>query len=152
MRKLPFAERFAAATMFFTSFGYFETDGENARVLAEVARVLRPGGRFLLDYLNREAVIAGLRPSTVEKRGETTIHSDRSITPDGRRVEKRVRMLEAGRAVLDYRESVRMYATETVAAMLETAGFAVEARYGNLTGGPFGADSPRLVVLGRKAC
>jgi hypothetical protein len=36
--------------------------------------------------------------------------------------------------------------------MLEAAGFAVAARFGDLSGAPFGAASPRLVVLGRKAC
>jgi SAM-dependent methyltransferase len=152
MRELPFADRFAAVTMFFTSFGYFETDPENARVLAEVARVLRPGGRFLLDYLNREAVISGLVPESEEESEGFRLTAKRRITADGRRVEKRVVIHEGGRLVRDYRESVRMYTPEEIDSMLGEAGFRRSGRWGDLAGRPFAADSPRLVVLGRKAC
>jgi SAM-dependent methyltransferase len=45
MRRLPFvAESFDWVLNFFTSFGYFEGERENFRVLEEVVRVLTPGG------------------------------------------------------------------------------------------------------------
>jgi SAM-dependent methyltransferase len=48
MRALPFAEAFDALVMLSTSFGLF--DGEtNLRILADIARVLKPGGRLLLQ-------------------------------------------------------------------------------------------------------
>ena len=45
MRRLPFAGgSFDWVLNFFTSFGYFESERENFRVLQEVVRVLAPGG------------------------------------------------------------------------------------------------------------
>jgi SAM-dependent methyltransferase len=50
MRCLPFrGESFDWILSFFTSFGYFEQERENFRVLEEIVRILTPGGRFLLD-------------------------------------------------------------------------------------------------------
>ncbi|MCG8467493.1 MAG: methyltransferase domain-containing protein, partial [Gemmatimonadetes bacterium] len=44
MRALPFADgAFGGLVNFFTSFGYFMTPAEDAAVLDEVRRVLRPG-------------------------------------------------------------------------------------------------------------
>jgi SAM-dependent methyltransferase len=56
MRELPFEHAFDGAYSYFTSFGYF-SDEDNERVLAGVARALRPGGRFLLDVLNRDWIL-----------------------------------------------------------------------------------------------
>jgi SAM-dependent methyltransferase len=48
MRALPFDEAFDALVMLSSSFGFF--DGEtNLRILADVARVLKPGGRLLFQ-------------------------------------------------------------------------------------------------------
>src|SRR5688500_17502903 len=46
---------------FFTSFGYFEAERENFRVLEEVVRVLAPHGGFLIDLMNLDATLANLK-------------------------------------------------------------------------------------------
>jgi ubiquinone/menaquinone biosynthesis C-methylase UbiE len=49
MRSLPWPEhRFERAISWFTSFGYFD-DIDNQKVLSEAQRVLRPGGRLLIE-------------------------------------------------------------------------------------------------------
>ena len=56
MRVLPFAdESFDLVVNLFTSFGYFEDDHEHARVLARVRDAMKPGGTFVIDFLNRES-------------------------------------------------------------------------------------------------
>ncbi|HLR76940.1 MAG TPA: class I SAM-dependent methyltransferase, partial [Balneolaceae bacterium] len=62
MRK-PLHEKFDAIQNLFTSFGYFEEDEENSRVFDNVAAMLRPGGIFVIDYLNAEQVKTNLVPS-----------------------------------------------------------------------------------------
>ena len=58
MRFLPFkTETFAAAISMDTSFGYLPTEQEDATSLADVRRVLRLGGEFVLDVFNRENLI-----------------------------------------------------------------------------------------------
>lgn len=78
MRRLPFRARaFDAVLNLFTSFGYFAADAEHEAVLAEVARVLRPGGRFVLDFLNAQDVRARLVAKDERRSGSTTIVQER---------------------------------------------------------------------------
>jgi SAM-dependent methyltransferase len=51
MRALPYASEFDAALNWFTSFGYFDPDTNDA-LLASYARALRPGGRLLIEMHN----------------------------------------------------------------------------------------------------
>jgi SAM-dependent methyltransferase len=59
IRELPFEGRFDAVLNWFTSFGYFDDD-TNKRVLAGFRRVLRPGGKLLLEQASREFLMANL--------------------------------------------------------------------------------------------
>ena len=62
MRRIESAERYDAVINMFTAFGYLEADADNARVLREARRALKPGGRILIDALNREWVLANQTP------------------------------------------------------------------------------------------
>ncbi len=152
MRALPFAPRFRAATLFFTSFGYFESEAEDRGVLRGVAGCLVPGGRMLLDAMNRERVRETLVPESDETVGGTRVRSERRISADGRRVEKKVRVEKAGGIVAEYVESVRLYGPAELHRLLEEAGFGVRARYGDLRGSPFTPDAERLVLVGERRC
>ena len=46
----------------FTSFGYFERDAEHAAALEEMTSTVRPGGWFVIDFLNPAAVRRRLVP------------------------------------------------------------------------------------------
>ncbi len=48
MRTLGFARQFDVLINMFYSFGFFDSDEENARVLANFRAALRPGGRMLM--------------------------------------------------------------------------------------------------------
>lgn len=98
LRRLPVDGPFDAAVSWYTSFGYFDDDG-NRQVLAEYRRVLRPGGRLLMEMHNRDefvrrftpapfAVVAqagdDLRIDTTELDSvEGRIETDRFIVRDG---------------------------------------------------------------------
>jgi len=152
MRRLPFRRVFDAVVGFFTSFGYFETEAEDDTVLTAAAGALRDKGRLLLDYVNRETVIAGLVPESDHEVNGHRVGQTRWITPDGRRVEKRVRFYDGPDVASEYTESVRLYSPEEIGAALERAGFVLTARYGDLEGAGFAPDSPRLVCVARRPC
>ncbi len=63
MRKLPAAwtGRFDAVLNLFTSFGFFTDIHDDARVLAECARVLKPGGVMIWQGGSRDGVWQGRR-------------------------------------------------------------------------------------------
>lgn len=160
MRALPFSGVFDVVANFFTSFGYFEAEEDHATAARELARALRPGGRFSMDLMNPEVAIHTLNP-----------HSERRVEPfdvvERRRYDARTRRIEkhmelryrpdeesAGDASLgvhrSYHESVRVFSRSEITALLEGAGLEVERALGDFAGAPYDAGSPRLIVLGRK--
>jgi SAM-dependent methyltransferase len=151
MRRIPYEGYFATVLSIFTSFGYFAVDGDNEQVFHGVARALRPGGVFVLDYLNREQVLAGLVAADERRLADgSVVRNRRSITADGLRVEKRTEVVAADGSHREFHESVRMYPAAAVVAMLARAGLTVRDLHGNFAGAAFGPQSERLVVVATK--
>ena len=151
MRRLPFSDLFFdAVVMFFTSFGYFPTDEENQQVLLEVARVVRPGGSFLLDLPDRDSTVKGLVPVSDRQVGDLKIHEQRRMTADGFRVEKTV-TLTGPEGEDDYTESVRLFSREEVEAMLQKSGWDVTSCRGNWDGSAHvSGATPRMIFTAEK--
>ncbi|MHC4953219.1 MAG: class I SAM-dependent methyltransferase [Planctomycetota bacterium] len=143
MRALPFAGTFDAATSFFTSFGYFDEAGNQA-VLQTAAAALRPGGVYLLDYLNALVVRTTLVPQSEEERNGSTYSVRRRI--EGGRVIKDVSIEREGETV-EYTESVRLYIYNEIVDMLIAAGLDPVVAYGDFDGRDFTTDSPRCIVI-----
>ncbi|MDA8016631.1 MAG: class I SAM-dependent methyltransferase [Thermoanaerobaculia bacterium] len=151
MRCLPFrAASFTWVLNFFTSFGYFERERENFQVLEEITRVLRPRGRFLIDFLNRERVLEDLKPREVSERGGRRVTIERWYDQKNRRINKRMRLEATGSRPATYLESVRAYDRDEVTIGARWAGLEVDALYGNFDGEPYRRDSERLILVGHK--
>ena len=58
MRAIDFEAEFDAVVNLWSSFGYFADSADDERVLANVARALRPGGAFVLEGVNGLAFFA----------------------------------------------------------------------------------------------
>lgn len=146
MRQLPFRGGFDLATLFFTSFGYFDTDAENRQVLGSVCRSLKPNGLLFIDYLNSALIRKSLVPFSRRERGELVIEERRRIDEDRDRLEKEIR-LRRGDETRTFHESVRLYSAGDLRAMIREAGLEVQALFGDLDGAEFGEDSPRLYLF-----
>ena len=152
MRRLPFAGgSFDWVLNFFTSFGYFETERENFRVLEEVVRVLAPGGRFLIDLMNLDSTLAHLREYERREEGERRVEIRRSWDPVGRRLDKRIRLVSPGREPRTFLESVRAYTRDEVVIGMRWAGLEVTDVFGDFAGERYGPDSERLILVARKS-
>ncbi|HUO86298.1 MAG TPA: class I SAM-dependent methyltransferase [Thermoanaerobaculia bacterium] len=151
MRGLPFAAAsFDWILNFFTSFGYFESERENFRVLEEIVRLLTPGGRFVIDFLNRDRVLAALTPSETVEEDDRRIEVQRWYDPVTCRINKRITIHPRGRPARTFLESVRAYSREEVTIGISWAGLEVTDTFGNFHGEPFESDSERLIFVGRK--
>ena len=159
MRRLPFvADTFDWVLNFFTSFGYFEAERENFRVLEEIVRVLTPGGRFMIDLMNPGPVLDNLKPRDVEEREGLRAEIERWHDPERHRVNKRIVVHslateldgERGEEPRTFCESVRLYQPEEVTIGLRWAGLEVDALFGNFHGDPYERDSERLILIGHK--
>jgi SAM-dependent methyltransferase len=154
MRELPFRDgSMGAVVNMFTSFGYFETDLDNVRVMHEAARVIVRGGVFLMDFLNAGALereLAGSRPSTRHERG-AVIEEERAIVDGGRVLVKRVRVRIEGREPVEYGERLRLYRYDDLVAMAGTAGLSPRAVFGSYELASYQpASSPRVILVCEK--
>ncbi|MEZ4648775.1 MAG: class I SAM-dependent methyltransferase [Candidatus Eisenbacteria bacterium] len=152
MRTPPFAPgTFAAVFSLFTSFGYFEDPEDDAAVVARVARCLRPGGWYVLDFLNAGPVLEQLVPKSDQTVGGRRVESERSYDPGSRVIHKTVRVFREEELEVTYEERVRAYTPEELDTIFWRAGLTVVSRLGGYTGEPFDpGGSLRYVSVGRR--
>nr|MBA3397117.1 class I SAM-dependent methyltransferase [Deltaproteobacteria bacterium] len=151
MRELDFEAQFDGAYCLFSTFGYFD-DETNKKTVANIARALKPGGRLMIEILNRDYVIADL-PTRVWWEGEgcvvleevelnyfsSRIQVNRSVVfDDGRQLEQEI--------------SVRAYSLHEIGKLMHAAGFRVlEVSGGYHTRGRFfGNQSRHIIVLAER--
>jgi SAM-dependent methyltransferase len=146
MRHLPIRPASMDLTVnLFTSFGYFERDAEHAAALAEMIGTVKPGGWFVIDFLNPEAVRERLVPrQTMEVSGEQ-IEVTRSVSPDGRYVCKSIQVPKGKR----YFERVRLFTPGQISKMVEDTGLRVRYAFGDYDASPLTPASPRTIVMGQ---
>ena len=151
MRELDFEGQFNGAYCLFSTFGYFD-DETNKKTVVNIARALKPGGRVLIEILNRDYVISDL-PTRVWWEGDgcvvleevelnyfsSRIQVNRSVVfDDGRQLEQEI--------------SVRAYALHEVGKLLHAAGFRVLEVSGayHTRGRFFGNQSRHIIVLAER--
>jgi SAM-dependent methyltransferase len=151
MRDMSFENQFDGAFCLFSTFGFFD-DEMNKKVALHLARALKPGGRLVLDVLNRDYIAADL-PTRVWWEGDgcvvleevdfnyftSRVVSSRSVVfEDGRQLEQEI--------------SIRAYALHELGKVLHGAGFRVLEVSGNLAarGRFFGKDSRNLWIVAEK--
>jgi SAM-dependent methyltransferase len=151
MREMAFEQQFDGAYSMLTSFGYFDEE-TNLRVAERIGRALKPGGKFLLEIINRDYLVGDL-PLRVWWEGTgcvvleevdfnfhtSRINTHRSIVfDDGRQLEQEL--------------SIRAYSLHEIGRLLRQAGFRVIDVSGHLAtrGDFFGSASRNLLVLAEK--
>jgi SAM-dependent methyltransferase len=149
MADLPWTETFDAAFSMGNSFGYLDDD-HDARFLKNVARALRPGSRFVLDY---PAVAEALLPNYQERWwmpvGEMYMFRDGRYNPLNGRIEMEYSVLKDGK--LEKKPwSQRVYTYQELSRLFLSAGFTDVAGYGSLTLEPFKLRSQRLLLIAKK--
>jgi SAM-dependent methyltransferase len=151
MRRLPFRDgAFGLALSMFTSFGYFQDLEENAAVLDEAHRILAPEGGLVVDYFNARVTLDRLVAENHRPVGcyDTLERRRVDLLPGGlSRIVKSVTILEEGRTVDVFHESVLVLTAERLGALLQTAGFDIVDRLGDYDGAPFIEESSERCLL-----
>jgi ubiquinone/menaquinone biosynthesis C-methylase UbiE len=149
-RRIALREGFDAVLNFFTSFGYFEADDDNTLMLENISRVLKEGGKFLIDYLNAAHVVKNLVPKTVWEVGSAKVCEVRWIDVVRRTVSKTI-TIERNGVEKGYSESVRLYGEDELRNMLTSCGLRVAKGFGDYDGSSIDVGRPRLILVGAKA-
>jgi len=147
MRELPWVGRFDRVVNWFTAFGYFDDPG-NRQVLAQIARVLKPGGRVVFDLNNRDRLAREFRPSDVVERDGNLMIDQRRLDPLTSTVVTERIVLRDGR-MRRIPFFGRLFTFTELRDWLNAAGFAEVDGYSD-DGTPFVSTSRRMIVTAQR--
>ena len=148
MRKSFRLNYFDAVMNMFTSFGYFQSDSDHLLALKNVAKDLRPGGLFLLDFFNAKFVRRNLIRSEIKTVENLTFSLKRWVRNGY--VFKSVEFQTDGR-LLHFQERVRLFELADFQSLLHSAGLRLRQTYGDYTLCAFDAKtSKRLIIIAEK--
>ena len=152
MRRLParWTSRFDAVVNLFTSFGFFASPQDDARTIAEFARVLRPGGTFVWHGGSRDGVMARFLSRDWWKADDGTMIGHR------RRFDPLSGVLTidtdwdgpSGRGSRQHR--IRLYTATRLAELCLDAGLVVEEAYDGWNDRPLRRRSSEMLLVARK--
>jgi ubiquinone/menaquinone biosynthesis C-methylase UbiE len=150
MRELPWPdESFDAVINLWTAFGYFESQAEDERALAEFARVLAPGGTLILDTVNQTAYVRGLQRQMFEELdGVLYLQEHEYDIVTGRSRARWTFVRDGKRSELFF--DFRVYTAPEYVEMMRRAGFRAEAFYGGFDGVELGRDTWRQIIVARR--
>ena len=151
MRALDFVDRFDGAYSFFTSFGYY-SDQENEAVLERIAVALRLGGRLLLDMMNRDWLITHPQQRTWSQREDGALLMEEvSIDLRTSRVTSCLTLITPDQGAGPVKRfDLRAYTCAELTALLRRSGLAVREVWGGADRSEHSTEARRLILLAEK--
>jgi SAM-dependent methyltransferase len=149
MRAIRRPATYDVALSLFTSFGFFQDDADNQRVLDNVAESLKPGGVFVLDMLGKEILARIFTPTGSTEAPDGLVIQRRRVASDWSRVDNEWILLKDERT-RTFRFGHWIYSAREIEWMFRKAGFGDVRVFGSLAGIPYGPGAERLVVIGTK--
>ncbi|MEO3877962.1 class I SAM-dependent methyltransferase [Rheinheimera fenheensis] len=150
MRKLDYNDIFDMVLSLWTSFGYFDQQVDNYRVLENVYRSLKPGGVFVLELITTEIFERNCKPIKKIDFGKYTIIEESLYKKDSTKTEFYWTLLENGRIVAKESISHWLYSSEVLQKMLKNCGFKNITSYGDFNGANYDENSNTIILLSYK--
>jgi SAM-dependent methyltransferase len=152
MRKLParWTGRFAAVLNLFTSFGFFIEPADDRKVIAELARVLEPGGVLVWHGGSRDGVMAKFLSRDWWRTSDgTLIAHERSFDSlSGRLTVHSVWSGPGGAG--ERHHAIRLYTPTRLAELCANAGLIVEQAYDGFNDRALSRRSSEMLLVARK--
>lgn len=147
MREAIADERFDVVLNLFTSLGYFADEADDRRVVDAAASMLAPGGRFVLEVINGERIMAQFQEREWFTVGQAAVVERRTLDRASRRmvVERTVSTSNETEVSI---HALRLYDRSGIDAMLRAADFSRVDLYGDWSGDPLTPESLRLLAVG----
>lgn len=155
MRKLPaqWRGRFDAVANLFTSFGFFADPRDDRTVIAEFARVLKPGGLLVWHGANRDGVMSRfLARDWWSTQNGTLVAQERRFDP----LSGQLMVESVWRGPRETRESgtrehrIRLYSATHLAELFRAAGLVVEQAFDAFDDRPLTRKSGEMMLVARK--
>lgn len=149
--RLPFwGNYFDYAFNFFTSFGYFKTGREHDDAIRTIARSLKPGGCFVIDYLNVHYAEDHLKPEEKKIIGQTEYEIRR--WQDETHFYKKIIVTDPSlKGPFAYTEKVAKFSLGNFTDMLSFQRLQVQEVFGDYQFNPYDVNkTPRTIIIARK--
>lgn len=152
MRNLPpeWTGQFDAVLNLFTSFGFFADPADDRAVIAEFARVLRPGGVLVWHGGSRDGVMARFLDRDWWESSDGTMHAqERTFDPlSGVLSVESHWSGDSGGGKREHR--IRLYTATRLAELCADAGLIVESAYDGWRDRPLTRRSSEMLLVARK--
>ena len=150
MRSFVREDAFNYVVNLFTSgISYFEDIRDDKRIIDNVYKSLKPGGRFLIQTAGKEILARIFQKRDWVERDGAFYLQERNIEKNWSWINNRWIFIRDGR-VKEYRIGHRLYGASELSALLADCGFAEVKVYGDLKGSPYDNTAKRLVVVATK--
>ena len=120
---------------------------EHYVALENIYNVLKPGGIFVFDYFNSEAINCGIATNkSIEING---IKFDTSKSISGDHIVKSINVID-GEKSMDFEERVMALSFVEIQKMLEAIGFEMISFHGNYQLEEYHSEQPRVIIIAKK--
>ena len=146
--RLPFwINYFDVAFNFFTSFGYFKTQREHDNAVRTIATALKPGGIFVMDFLNVKFSTDTTVAESVKLIGSSTYNI--SKWSDEHHFYKKILVEDEALAKpLQYTEKVSKFSLQDFEKMFDKQGLKIVEVFGDYSFNSYDENtSPRLIMI-----
>lgn len=150
MREFSEEGEFDLAVNLFTSFGYFEDEKENMKVLENFHRSLKEGGMLVIETLGKEVLaLNGVSGNHWTDKDGRYFLMKHEVTQNWRWHDMTWIMFSEGE-IKENTVKHRLYSADELAEMVGKAGFSNVELHGDLDGREYDQEAERLVVVAEK--
>ncbi|MGO9058786.1 MAG: class I SAM-dependent methyltransferase [Candidatus Binataceae bacterium] len=152
MREVPFHDHFDAIVNMYSSFGYLESETEDLKVLESAAKAIKPGGRLMLDMLNREWAVANYVQNDWHSGDDGTLYVERrdlDLATSRMHVKFTIIGADGGRHD-SIGHHIRLYTLTETTRLLQRVGLNMIGVFGGFDAEPYAIGTRRMIVLAQK--
>lgn len=148
MREINFENEFKVVCQIFTSFGYFENNEDNKKVVEKVRKALKPSGYYVLDIMNKNFIEKNIVPETIRTVENYEVIERRSI--ENNYVVKKI-FINSETETKEYEERVRLFSYTEIKDLLQDCSMTPIKFIGDYKGSEFDEnESERMIVISSK--
>lgn len=142
-------EHFDLILSLFTSLGYFDDPHDDSAVISAAAAMLSPGGRFFLELVNGERILANFQEREWFTVGDAAVMERRTLDRDSRRMTVERTVERGGHSEINV-HVIRLYGPTEIESRLREAAFGSVQLFGDWDGSPVSERSLRVLAVATK--
>ena len=148
MREVIPGTSFDFVVNLFTSFGYFDDQEDNLKVLGSIHEMLAPNGKLVIDFLNMAYVAREMKAEETKTIDGIDFHISKRF--DGKHIYKKITFTDLGKTHT-YTERVQGLSPTDFENLLQLSGFKLEQTFGDIHLNPFDEQkSDRFILIATK--